>query len=261
VLMTEYQPYGVRHFLRGAAPEGASELRRRVVPLADGSMLAKGLWADTDDFRLDALEPYDALVLRRSPEQSRPPGEYALDWSGEFYELWVRPDGAKPAAERLPLGHGRSPVSTANCGEVQALARSVPGGTLSAATSEKPRSFEGTRGKARVDGGTYSVWLEGSVRGVVELTVDGEVIASVRHFLNNKGLYTPLAEVELTPGTHEISVELADGGPAPGSGGAEERGDLVIGPGPSAEVKLTRMPASEAAKLCHRRLDWIEARP
>ena len=32
-LMTEYQPYGVRHFLRDADPEAASELRRRQVPL------------------------------------------------------------------------------------------------------------------------------------------------------------------------------------------------------------------------------------
>ena len=36
-LMTEYSPYGVRHFLREADPEGISELRRRTIPLADGS--------------------------------------------------------------------------------------------------------------------------------------------------------------------------------------------------------------------------------
>src|SRR5204863_1398351 len=40
-LMTEYQPYGARHFLRDAAPEGASELRRRVVPLLSGRGLPK----------------------------------------------------------------------------------------------------------------------------------------------------------------------------------------------------------------------------
>ena len=33
-LMTEYEPYGVRHFLRKADAEGASELRRRVGPAA-----------------------------------------------------------------------------------------------------------------------------------------------------------------------------------------------------------------------------------
>src|SRR5204862_7919620 len=54
-LMTEYRPYGARHFLRDAAPEGASELRRRVVPLLSGGTLGKGMTADTDRFRLSGL--------------------------------------------------------------------------------------------------------------------------------------------------------------------------------------------------------------
>ncbi len=41
-LMTEYQPYGVRHFLRKLDAEGASELRVRPVPLVDGSSLEPG---------------------------------------------------------------------------------------------------------------------------------------------------------------------------------------------------------------------------
>ena len=36
-LMTEYQPYGARHFLREAAPEAASELRERDDPLISGA--------------------------------------------------------------------------------------------------------------------------------------------------------------------------------------------------------------------------------
>ena len=40
-LMTEFQPVGVRHFLRRLDAEGASELRRRLVPLRDGTTLAK----------------------------------------------------------------------------------------------------------------------------------------------------------------------------------------------------------------------------
>src|SRR6266513_1700124 len=54
-LMTEYQPYGVRHFLRDADPEGASELRRRADPLLDGKLLRKGRTADTDRFQLDSI--------------------------------------------------------------------------------------------------------------------------------------------------------------------------------------------------------------
>src|SRR5204863_9778305 len=69
-LMTEYEPYGVRHFLRDAAPEGASELRRPVVPQRGGGTLHKGMTADTDRFQLDGLLTYRTLVLRRSPFQS-----------------------------------------------------------------------------------------------------------------------------------------------------------------------------------------------
>ena len=52
-LMTEYQPYGVRHFLRDADAEGASELRRRQVPLRGGEETKKGAWSDTDELARD----------------------------------------------------------------------------------------------------------------------------------------------------------------------------------------------------------------
>src|SRR5262249_54193709 len=51
-LMTEYQPYGVRHFLRRLDPEGAAELRRRLVPLLNGQTVTKGGYADLDQFQL-----------------------------------------------------------------------------------------------------------------------------------------------------------------------------------------------------------------
>ena len=53
--MTEYNPYGARHFLREGEAEGVSELRRRRIPLADGDRCPKGLSADTDE--LDARRP------------------------------------------------------------------------------------------------------------------------------------------------------------------------------------------------------------
>ena len=71
-LMTEYLPYGVRHFLRDSDAEGASELRYHQIPLLTGGPLRKGLWADTDAFDPTGLR-YRTMVLRRSPEQSRPP--------------------------------------------------------------------------------------------------------------------------------------------------------------------------------------------
>src|SRR5207253_8064073 len=91
-LMTEYQPYGVRHFLRRLAPEGASELRRRVVPLRTGGVVPTGGFADVDELAIGGLLVYRTLVLARSPEASRPPSVYRLVWSGRYYEAWQRPD-------------------------------------------------------------------------------------------------------------------------------------------------------------------------
>src|SRR5262249_51642725 len=58
-LMTEYQPYGVRHFLRALEPEAASERRTRPVTLRSGGVLDKAEYADIDSFALS-----DVLVYR-----------------------------------------------------------------------------------------------------------------------------------------------------------------------------------------------------
>ena len=258
-LMTEYQPYGVRHFLRESEAEGASELRRRLVPLADGSSLEKGLWADTDDFRADAFEPYKELVLRRSPEQSRPPGDFKLKRAGEFYEVWVRDAGVTSATERLPLGSARSPVSVPDCAEVRELARSVPGGSLLAAASGEPQFLDGPVGEVEVEGGTYTVWLEGSVRGKATLEIDGQQAGTVRHLLNNEGLYAELGSAELSAGAHEISVTVEGSDLAPGSGGTSDHGAIAVSS--QAEEELTSVEASGSRELCGETWDWIEARP
>ena len=67
-LMTEYQPYGVRHFLRHLDAEGASELRRRPVPLRDGRLLGKGESAAIDAFAPEAVLVYRTLVLLRGAD-------------------------------------------------------------------------------------------------------------------------------------------------------------------------------------------------
>jgi hypothetical protein len=89
-LMTEYQPYGVRHFLRHLDAEGASELRRRPVPLREGRVLGKGEVADIDAFAPEAVLVYRTLVLRRSAGASRPPDVYRLVWRGRYYDVWQR---------------------------------------------------------------------------------------------------------------------------------------------------------------------------
>ncbi len=90
-LMTEYQPYGVRHFLRRLDPEGASELRRRPVQLRDGRLVQKGRTAPIDAFDPAALRTYRTLVLLRSGPGGTPPQPFRLVERGHFYEVWQRP--------------------------------------------------------------------------------------------------------------------------------------------------------------------------
>ena len=89
-LMTEYQPYGVRHFLRQLDAEGASELRRRPVPLRDGRVLGKGEVAAIDEFAPQAVVVYRTLVLLRGAGTGRPPDAFRLVWRGRHYDVWQR---------------------------------------------------------------------------------------------------------------------------------------------------------------------------
>jgi hypothetical protein len=287
-LMTEYQPYGVRHFLRDADPEAASELRRRQVPLRDGRTLRKGKSADTDRFRLGGLLVYRTLVLRRSPVQSRPPSPYRLTWRGDYYEVWQRPGGLESSViGHLGLGTDRDPSAVPACSAVQELARKAgPGGTLAAAkrppvetiplqkTSHPtawqwaayPRSLlpvtPGTIGvQVRVPrSGRYEIWLGGSVRPDVDLTVDGRPVGQVRHQLNNEGEYVLLGRARLGKGRHALEIRFHGADLHPGSGGAPSPiGPLQLSAGDTADARVSQLPSKRAAELCGKPWDWIEA--
>ncbi len=288
-LLTEYQPYGARHFLRDADPEAASELRRRRVPLGGGGTLAKGEYADTDRLRLDGLLAYRTLVVRRGPDQSRPPSPYALAWSGEYYEVWERREArAHRVARHLGLGSEASPVGEPRCAEVRRLAALAgPEGTLLAATrpgvavaslaeasypaswatpetADRPVPTGAGDLVARLhvsDPGEYEVWLGGSVRPDVALAVDGRRAGEVRHQLNNEGLFVRLGEASLGPGVHEVTVRFGGADLHPGSGGSGYPiGPLVLSRSDASRTRVARVPASVAPRrLCGRPWDWIEA--
>jgi hypothetical protein len=286
-LMTEYQPYGARHFLRDADPEAASELRRREVQLADGTSLPKGESADTDRLDVAALLTYRTLVLRRGPAQSRPPSPFELRWRGDYYEVWQRPASRfAPVIQHLGLGNEVSPIAEPECAKVRELAELAQGGTLSAASrsgtvavpmadADYPTAWSSPRtgsfpsptspGDLRVSvdvprEGLYEIWLGGSVRPRVELLIDGRPAGEVRHQLNNAGLYVRLGQSQLEPGTHDITVRFSDADLHPGSGGTSRSiGPLVLSDSDSSDSTVVDLPAAEAERrLCGRQWDWIE---
>ncbi len=286
-LMTEYQPYGVRHFLRDADPEAASELRRRLVPLRGGGTLRKGATADTDRFQLAALTPYRTLVLRRSPAQSRPPSPYRLTWRGRYYEVWQRPESLESSVIRhLGLGTALDPTGVPDCDQIRAIARaSGPGGRLAAAArpgtqtvpladTSHPRAWEwagypgtllpvtpGTlAAELRVPHpGRFEIWLGGSVRGEVELEIDHRPVDELRHELNNQGEYVLLGRARLGSGRHRLAIRFHAADLHPGSGGAPRPvGPLELSVGDAADARVVHLRSDQAARLCGARWDWIE---
>jgi hypothetical protein len=287
-LMTEYQPYGVRHFLRNAAPEGASELRRRKDPLLSGHSLRKGTTADIDQFQLGPVLVYRNLVLRRGPGGSRPPSPYQLVYDGKYYDVWQRPaDSTRFVIDHLGLGTETDPAGVPRCSQVQHLAREAgPGGTLAAVSrnpvvivpmneTKHPAAWNSKQYPSSLvpttpgtltahvqipQSGNYDVYLGGSVRPKVDLSVDGRHVSSVRGFLNNFGEYVPFGSTRLTAGQHTTSLTFHGSDLYPGSGGPPEPiGPLGLTDQDAASTKISYFPASQASRLCGQRWDWIEA--
>jgi hypothetical protein len=265
-LMTEYNPYGARHFLREEDGEGAAELRVRTVPLRDGGTAEKGEAVDTDELDLYGLLEYRTLVLRRSPVRSRPPSPYRLVRAGEYYEVWQRPlerFGAIP--EHQPYGEGDEPVAVPECGEIGgigllALQHQIPNARLLAARHAS--LYGATDGSLDVPrAGEYEAWLKGSARGAVSLYVDGEKIGEARHELENDGGWLALGATHLGAGEHGVELRFGGADLHPGSGGfpRPETGPLLFTPAGEEAGRLITVPIEESDRLCGKPWDWIEA--
>jgi len=265
-LMTEYNPYGARHFLRNLDGEAASELRERAVPLRDGGEVEKGYSVDTDELDMSGLLEFRTLVLRRSPVRSRPPSPYRLVWTGDTYEVWQRPAEltAQPP-EHLPLGSEYEPSAIPDCAEVLALARRAQardGKEARLLAARHAPVYNATDGNLEVpSAGDYTAWLKGSVRGADELLVDGRKVGEARHEINNEGGYIYMGETKLTAGAHKAELRFGGADLHPGSGGfpRPEVGPLLLAPVGEEAGELTSVPASEAESLCGQSWDWIEA--
>ena len=288
-LMTEYEPYGVRHFLRKADAEGASELRRRVVPLRSGRPLRKLGTADIDEFELAGLRAYRTLVLRRSPVASRPPSVYRLVSRERFYDVWQLAPGLQDSLlEHVPLGRPGEPAARPPCSQVRALARraAAAGGRLAVARAPAAARVDlaaaATGGdlapvprlpgavypgkEARFDAtidvrrpGPHLVFAGGAFRRTLEVSIDGRRVSAERHRLSHAGHFEPLGRIDLARGSHRVAIRYRPAAAAPGSGGpAFPLGPLYVVPASDPRVELVP-PARAARRLCGRRLDWIES--
>ncbi len=285
-LMTEYQPYGVRHFLRRLDPEGASERRARPVELQSGGTLDKGAYADIDAFALGSILVYRTLVLRASPVASRPPSVYQPVWSGPYYEVWQRPEAGPTILEHLSLGTSVEPDSVPACSAVKRLATvaATAHGDLVAserldavvvplAAATRPPTWtldpQGTvvpQGSGvmfvRVNvpaAGAYGVWLGGSFRDTVSISGDETKVGSKTAQLSEAGQLVPFGSVTLSKGLHVFTIVYSRDRLRPGGGSYSFGfGPLELG-APATHARLVTVAPAAAGSLCGKELDWIEA--
>jgi hypothetical protein len=287
-LMTEYQPYGARHFLRNLDPEGASELRYRPVNLRNGNILSKAQYADLDAFDLEAVLVYRTLVLRTSPLESRPPSVYTPVWNGRWYDVWQRPEHATRIFDHISLGSDTNPDGVPVCADVLRLAKAASrdNGTLVASVRRQPITISlsgselpngwlpGTNGTVVPTGvgtltetvvilqaGRFGFWLGGSFRDRVRLYLDGRLVGAARDQLENTAQLTPLGSALLTSGQHTVTLRYDGRGWRPGSRGPQFAfGPLVVGTSASS-ARLIQVAPSDARSLCGGSFDWIEQLP
>ena len=263
-LITEFNPYGARHFLRELDGEGASELRNRRVPLRGGGEPEKGEWVDTDRIEPAALFAYRTLVLRRGPVRSRPPWPYRLRFAGRYYEVWQRPAGATgPPAAFLPLGSESDPAAVPSCSAVRSLAATAArAGAARLTAARHAPVYDATEGPFDLPrAGRYTAWLEGSVRGSASLYVDGRKLGEVRQQLEEQGGFVELGTARLGAGAHEAKLRFGGADLHPGSGGFPRppTGPLLFTPAGGEAGRLVSVPLDQSRRLCGRPWDWIEA--
>ena len=289
-LLTEYESYGARHFLRTMDTEAASELRRRLVSLRSGGVADTGVSPDIDEIALESVLPYRTLVLRRSGVASRPPSVYVPVWSGSYYQVWQRNGDPRSIIEHLSLGSRLQPAAVPSCSEVLRLARLAesqngvlavverapaivlePDGSPGPPQSlgpygEDPKALYLTRqysvaaGFSAPKAANYGVWVGGSFKAGVEIDVDGRRVGGARDQLNWPNTFTQLAAVRLAPGKHTLSLRYSGPDIRPGSGGTPPFG---LGPialsAATNDSRVMYVRPPDARSLCGKTLDWIEA--
>lgn len=242
-LMTEYEPYGVRWFLRDADAEAASELRSRLVPLTNGKGLPKGATADINAFNVQGLLAYRTLVLRRSPAAGRPPAPYRLIFTGRYYQVWQRP---------VDPPHVVAQVLTPTCSEIRQLHGRLVGATAPTSIVTYPDStFSLTAG------GRYGIWLEGSFGGRVNVYLDGKRVASLRSELSHNEGPVPVANVVLDRGPHTVLTTEPGSDLSPGSATAPTIERIIVGPA-RARPRLIWTTSAHASTLCGKDLQWVD---
>jgi hypothetical protein len=288
-LFPEWEEYA-KHFGEAAPLNVASEsFSPRSVALRTPKIIFNHSF-DVDDMTLQYVESWPGLMVRRSPEASRPPVNYERTYRNAYYELWERRPGAPTVLEHLSLQRSGQAAVVPRCQDVRDLAaRTQPGERLIAARREMlptlgttvPPIFGATRpdirswvplpdqpgtvatdgkgviaGRLRVRAGTYEAWVKGGGGRPLRVAVDGRAVGEQRQ-INTPDEWLPIGRVTLAAGSHEVRLTRPGAGFEPGNGVNGPVGGIALERFEPRPL-VTASPKRAAARLCGRTWDWIE---
>lgn len=284
-LILEYNSYASRHLFRDLDAQGASEIRRDLIPTYSGRGLESGEYSDIDDFPMSSLAKFNTLVLRRSVQTSRPPADWSLVRSGPVYEVWAREagPGATTVIEHLPLGDRIDPGGIADCKAVTDLAGRAPAGSQLAfvprppvlraepvVASAPPDWTVSSTGQVAAPSsgtmtytvdlpvpGTYQPFVKGSFRGRLRVSLDGTPVFDQRHLLMWEGGGSVGTPIRMDEGVHTIDVTYSGPDWHPGSAGFTFAFGPILLSQQTAETSYRTLARERADELCGKRLDWV----
>jgi hypothetical protein len=234
-----------------------------------------------------ALASYPLIVTRRDPLAARPPAAYRLVWQGSYYQVWRRSRDTAPALRHLSL----TGPPARQCKLIGALAmapqRAQPPGAsprllaapraavvqVDMAGSRHPRDWGHQRGALVMNhpgtlsaslrvpsAGHWLLWLRGQLMPDVRLRLDGARVATVGGQLSGNSLVlntVPPFAVQLSAGTHRLTLTRGGLTLGPGDGGAAVIGQILLSPA-AAPATQRSVPAADWRALCGRRYSWVE---
>jgi hypothetical protein len=163
-LLTDFEVYGSRHFLRALDPQTVSGLRYDTIPLRhstfycpdgtkSGGGACNGVSPDLDEIKLGTVSDknpvtagllhFKTLITRRTGVASRPPSGYSLvpGWSGRYYDVWRRNPGASRIISHISLGSRLQPAAVPDCKAVMQLAAKASAAHGVLATVYRPEAI------------------------------------------------------------------------------------------------------------------------
>ncbi|HEX2703253.1 MAG TPA: hypothetical protein VHM72_07460, partial [Solirubrobacteraceae bacterium] len=245
---------------------------------------------DLDQETLAYVESWPLIVTRRSPVGSRPPANYKLVYTNEYYDGWARQSTPKVLAH-LPLegevlGHTAwQGAAIPACATLASLVKGAPRGSevvqatvppstgfliLTAKTRPFSWGFDSNPfdsvtavGPGSVEqvvdvpaNGDYQAWVQGSFSRPISVLVGGHKVGSVDG-LDSRDQWEQAGTVRLSAGRHEIEIFRGGGRIYPGDGSTIDEVGYVMLKRVGPEV-LHTVPLSRWRSLCGEVADWIE---